>query len=59
VAVASEDKKADEVREKAGATNGEDKFGAGDLRWFDETSQGLEDDGYTEGDEEDGVEKST
>lgn len=59
VAMAAEDKETDKVGEQAGRTNNEHELGVIDLGGFDESGQCFEDDGNTEGDKENGVEKGT
>lgn len=59
VAVTAEDDEAKQVREETSAAYNEDEFGVVDLGWFDESCEGLEDNGDAERDEEDGVEEGT
>lgn len=58
VTVAPKDEEPDEVREETRGTDDEDELRIVNLGGFDKSSQGLEDDGYAEGDEEDRVEES-
>lgn len=59
VTMATEDKETDEVREETSGTHDKHELGVADLRGFDESGKGFEDDGNAEGDKEDGVEEST
>lgn len=58
-AVTAEDDEAKQVREETSAAYNEDEFRVVDLGWFDESCEGLEDNGDAERDEEDGVEEGT
>jgi competence protein ComGC len=58
VSMASQNEEANEVGEEPSRTNNQDEFGVADLGRFHESCQGFENDGYAEGDEEDGIEES-
>lgn len=59
VAMTSEDKESQQVREQASGANNENELGVIDFGGFHKASQSFEYDGDTKGDEEDCVEKST
>lgn len=59
VSVSSQDKKAKQVGEEAGAAHDEDQFGVVDFGRFDEARQSLKDDGDAKRDQEDGIEEGT
>jgi hypothetical protein len=55
--VSTEYDKADKVGHETKASNNEDEDGLTDDRWVEESGEGLEDDGYAKGYEEDGIEE--
>jgi hypothetical protein len=59
VPVSSQDDKAQQVGEEAGAAHDQDKLGVVDFGRFDEARQGFKNDGDAESNQEDGVEEGT
>jgi hypothetical protein len=59
VAVATEHEETNQVGEEASRTDNEHELGVFNRGGFDESSQGLEDNGDAEGDKEDGIEEGT
>lgn len=59
VSVTTKDQKSDQVGEEASTTDNEYELRIVDLGWFDESSDGFQDDGDTKCDKEDGIEEST
>lgn len=59
VPVSSENSEANQVGSKPQATNNQNELGISDLGRVDKPRERFEDDGYTQSDEEDGIEEGT
>lgn len=59
MSVIVEEEESEDVRCEAKATDDKDQFRVGDLLRFDESLDRLEEDGETQGDEEDAIDEGT